>query len=159
LSAPIRVPLRNQRRWRRRERVYSRTCLSPRVPIPPEWPIVHSELRSIVARIGAPERAGTTSTLGEYELRIDAALDVLRDETIALDSSTAAILDLVCRKIALAPTLWSAYLKDGTRGVNAIPLSSATHARLIAGLLHAAEHLRATDPDERGRALKCLNGA
>ena len=86
-------------------------------------------------------------------------IGALHAHTSALDHRSLSALDMLCRKIALAPVLYERYRHDWTTVENAAPLQADEQERLVTMLLRIAALHADANPEVRGRALKCLNAA
>lgn len=82
----------------------------------------------------------------------------LLDGELTLDSRTIALVNALCRKVALAPVIWDRYSRDWVKSGDAVPLDAKVQAGIAAVLLRFATLQGRTDPEVRGLALKCLNG-
>ena len=70
-----------------------------------------------------------------------------------------ASLDALCRKIHIARVVYDAYSPTWGKHANATPVSAELWRLLLAVLLRVAEGAHASDEEQRGLALKCLNAA
>ncbi|MBI3896315.1 MAG: hypothetical protein HY313_10350 [Acidobacteria bacterium] len=97
-----------------------------------------------------------TSCAGEID--VAEIVRCLLDDDLILDPPRVALINALCRKVALAPTILDRYCQDWVKSSSAAPLPQVEQAKLAAAFLRFATLHGHADENVRGVALKCLNG-
>jgi hypothetical protein len=114
-----------------------------------------AKLHDLVARLR--ESAARTARSANAPISTVTLLERLsRDSS---DAETRSALDMLCRKIAVAGKVWDAYEADWKPAAGASFLGDEELCLLAAVLALYAARGAERAPEERGRALKCLNGS